>query len=162
MENRITGVRLEDRWEVCRKWHSTKTCGLNLKGHVYSFRSETPRRHIHPVEAELSYNGQVVHSINERDGVLIDESGHYTVNMPSRWALLGQQLDFSDGLSVKIPFATAFRVRFECDECYGHISLTKNDYLVGFYNDSLIDSEVELLPRFFQLLWVTTLYGWAM
>ena len=161
MRNKIVGVRLEDRWEVCRKWHSTKTCGLNLKGRVYSFRSETPPLQIHPVDAELSYNGEIIHSITERDGVLIDENGRHTVNIPTRWALFGQKLYFHDGLSVRIPSVSTFRARFECNECHGHISLTKDDYVVGFYADTLYDNETALLPRFFQLLWVTALFGWA-
>ena len=161
MENKINGVRLEDRWEVQRKWHSTKTCGLNVKGRVYSFRSETPALHIHPVEAELSYNGEAIHSITERDGVLTDENGRYAVNTPSRWTLFGQQLNFHDGLSVKIPSLTMFRAKFECDECHGYISLAKDDYIAGFYTEESDGSGAKPLSRFFQLLWVTTLYGWA-
>ena len=160
MEHEISGVRLENRWEVGRWSKTTKTCDLNVKGVIYSFRSETHGFRIHPVSACLSRNGKILHSINEIDGVLVNSNGDAAVNIPRPWTLFGQQLDFSDGLSVKIPTVSLFRARFECNECCGEIHLGKDDYVAGCYNEIGYDNSETMLPRFFQLLWVTTLYGW--
>ena len=160
MEHAIYGVRLENRWEVQRWSKRTKTCKLNLKGIIYSFRSDTHGCRIHPVTASLSRNGEILHSINEIDGALVNSNGDVVVNIPSRWTLFGQKLKFSDGLSVQIPTLPAFRARFECNECRGEIRLGKEDFLVGAYTEIEYDNVDIMLPRFFQLLWVTTLYGW--
>ena len=160
MEHAISGVRLENRWEVQRWSKRSKTCNLNVKGTVFSFRSETHGFRIHPVIANLSRNGEILHSINEIDGALVNSNGDTAVNTPSRWTLFGQQLNFTDGLSVQIPTLPLFRAQFECDECHGQIHLGKEDYVAGFYNEIEYDNLETMLPRFFQLLWVTTLYGW--
>ena len=161
MKHEICGVRLENRWEVQRGLRRTKTCDLNVKGCVYSFRSEAHGLRIHPVSAHLSRNGEVLHSIAEKDGSLVNANGATVVNIPSRWGLVRQQLNFTDGLSVQIPSLPLFRARFECNECYGHIHLGKNDYVTGFHNDIAYDDQDAMLPRFFQFLWVTALYGWV-
>ena len=145
-----------------QRWSKrTKTCGLNVNGRVFSFRSKTHGLRLHPIEAQLSYNGAVIHSITEIDGALIDEAGLNAVNIPSCWTLFGQELTFRDGLTVQIPSIPLFWAKFDCDECSGQLSFLGNDYIDGFYKDAPCEDLNQMLPRFFQLLWVTSLFGWA-
>ena len=161
MTHAISRIRLEDRWEEQRYAHTTKTCGLNVNGRVYSYRSETRGFRINPFEAKLTYNGELIHSIIESDGTLINENGFPIVNIPSRWTLFGQQLRFSDGLVVYAPTLPLYRAKFDCNECHGEVSLLSKDYITGFYKEPICENEAPMLSRLFQLLWVTSLYGWG-
>ena len=162
MEHPIDRIRLEGRWEEQRWFTDTKkSCRLNFNGKCYAFHSQSLGLRIHPSTSALSYNGNTIHAINEIEGKLVDLDGTEVMELPNRWKLFGQEICFADGLVVRTPTLSVLRGTFDCDECSGDVSFNTCDYIRGTYKDSKYVTSDAMLLRCFQLLWVTTLYGWA-